>query len=80
VFRKGDTVVHPEHGAAVIEELCERVVIGDGSMELVVRDRYRSLVAGWLSSRLREYLPLEEADGAYSEPLFDADEQNLEPG
>jgi hypothetical protein len=45
-----------------------------------MEDRYRSLVAGWLSSRLREYLPLEEADGAYSEPLFDADEQNLEPG
>jgi hypothetical protein len=47
---------------------------------LGMEDRYRSLVAGWLSSRLREYLPLEEADEAYSEPLFDADEQNLEPG
>jgi hypothetical protein len=47
---------------------------------LGMKDRYHSLVAGWLSSRLREYLPLEEADEAYSEPLFDADEQNLEPG
>jgi hypothetical protein len=47
---------------------------------LGMEDRYRSLVAGWLTSRLREYLPLEEADEAYSEPLFDVDEQNLEPG
>jgi hypothetical protein len=40
--------------------------------------RYRSLVAGWLSSRLGGYLPLDEVDGAYREPLFDADDQNLE--
>ncbi len=30
---------------ALVEELCERVIFGDGTMELVVRDRYRSLVA-----------------------------------
>lgn len=42
--------------------------------------RYRPLVAGWLSSRLHGYLPLSEIDEAYREPLFDADEQNLEPG
>jgi hypothetical protein len=42
--------------------------------------RYRPLVAGWLSSRLREYLSLGEVDETYREPLFDADDQNLEPG
>ena len=42
--------------------------------------RYRSLVAGWLSSRLRAYLPLDEIYEGYREPLFDADDQNLEPG
>lgn len=47
---------------------------------LGMEDRYRSLVTRWLSSRLREYLPLGELDEAYLEPLFDADEQNLEPG
>jgi hypothetical protein len=47
---------------------------------LGMEERYRSLVAGWLSSRLRGYLPLGEVDEAYWEPLFDADEQNLEPG
>lgn len=40
--------------------------------------RYHSLVTGWLSSRLRGYLPLEEVDEAYREPLFDVDDQNLE--
>jgi DNA invertase Pin-like site-specific DNA recombinase len=30
---------------ALVEELCDRVVFGDGTMELVVRDRYRTLVA-----------------------------------
>ncbi len=47
---------------------------------LVMEYRYRSLVAGWLSSRLRGYLPLDEVDQGYREPLFDADDQNLEPG
>jgi hypothetical protein len=46
---------------------------------LGMESRYRSLVAGWLSSRLRRYLPLGEVDEAYGEPLFDADDQNLEP-
>ena len=45
---------------------------------LDMEDRYRSLVAGWLSNRLRGYLTLGEIDEAYREPLFDADEQNLE--
>ncbi len=42
--------------------------------------RYRSLVAGWLSSRLGGYLPLDKVEEAYRESLFDTDEQNLEPG
>jgi hypothetical protein len=48
---------------------------------LSMERRYRALVAGWLSSRLRDYLPIGEAVGeAYCrEPLFEADEQNLEP-
>jgi hypothetical protein len=46
---------------------------------LGMESRYRLLVAGWLSSRLRRYLPLGEVDEAYREPLFDADDQNLEP-
>jgi hypothetical protein len=45
---------------------------------LGMEDRYRSLITGWLSSRLRGYLPLSEVDEVYREPLFDADEQNLE--
>ncbi len=45
---------------------------------LSMQQRYRSLVTGWLSSRLRGYLPLREVDEAYREPLFDADDQNLE--
>ncbi len=45
---------------------------------LSMEQRYRPLVAGWLSSRLRGYLPLREVDEAYREPLFDADGQNLE--
>ncbi|MCA1737559.1 MAG: hypothetical protein LC740_01640 [Actinobacteria bacterium] len=47
---------------------------------LGMEDRYRSLVADWLSNRLRGYLSLREVDEAYLEPLFEADEQNLEPG
>ena len=43
-----------------------------------MEDRYRSLLAGWLSSRLRAYLPLGEVDEVYRKPLFDADDQNLE--
>lgn len=45
---------------------------------LSMEHRYRSLVADWLSSRLREYLPLREVDEVYREPLFEADDQNLE--
>lgn len=62
-LRKLDTDQHREAQAAGL------------SMEY----SYRSLVAGWLSSRLRGYLPLSEVDEVYREPLFDTDEQNLEP-
>lgn len=62
-LRKIDTDQHEEARAAWLD------------MEY----RYRPLVAGWLSSRLRGYLPLGEVDEAYREPLFDADDQNLEP-
>src|SRR5439155_12534142 len=37
VFRKGDIIVHPEHGAAVIEELRERVFLGERRKYLVLR-------------------------------------------
>jgi hypothetical protein len=47
---------------------------------LSMEHRYRPLVAGWLSNRLRGYVPLREIEEAYHrEPLFDADGQNLEP-
>ncbi len=46
---------------------------------LSMEHRYHPLVAGWLSSRLRAFVPLREIDEAYREPLFDADGQNLEP-
>lgn len=61
-LRKLDTDQHAEGKAAGLD----------------MEDRYRSLVAGWLSNRLRGYLTLGEIDEAYREPLFDADEQNLE--
>ena len=32
MFRKGDTVVHPDHGAAVIEDLCVRELFGEKRM------------------------------------------------
>jgi CarD family transcriptional regulator len=37
VFRKGDTVVHPEHGAAVIEDLCIREFQGEKKKYLKLR-------------------------------------------
>src|SRR5581483_7043419 len=43
VFRKGDTVVHPEHGAAVIEELKEREILGEKRKYLVLRVAYGDL-------------------------------------
>lgn len=47
---------------------------------LSMEHSYRPLVAGWLSSRLRDYLPIGEDGEAYHRtPLFEADEQNLEP-
>jgi len=43
VFRKGDTVVHPEHGAAVIEELRERDFLGERRKYFVLRVAYGDL-------------------------------------
>jgi CarD family transcriptional regulator len=43
VFRKGDTVVHPEHGAAVIEELREREILGEKRKYFVLRVAYGDL-------------------------------------
>ena len=31
-FRKGDTVVHPEHGAAVVQEVREKEFLGEKRM------------------------------------------------
>ena len=43
MFRKGDTVVHPEHGAAIIEELREREFLGEKRKYLVLRVAYGDL-------------------------------------
>ena len=43
MFRKGDTVVHPEHGAAVIEELRDREFLGEKRKYLVLRVVYGDL-------------------------------------
>jgi CarD family transcriptional regulator len=43
VFRKGDTVVHPEHGAAVIEDLKDREFLGEKKTYLVLRVVYGDL-------------------------------------
>ena len=43
MFRKGDTVVHPEHGAAVIEELCVREFLGEKRKYLKLRVSYGDL-------------------------------------
>lgn len=43
MFRKGDTVVHPEHGAAVIEELKDREFLGEKKKYLVLRVVYGDL-------------------------------------
>jgi CarD family transcriptional regulator len=43
VFRKGDTVVHPEHGAAVIEDLCVREFLGQKRKYLKLRVSYGDL-------------------------------------
>jgi CarD family transcriptional regulator, regulator of rRNA transcription len=43
VFRKGDTVVHPEHGAAVIEELRVKELFGEKRKYLVLRVAYGDL-------------------------------------
>ncbi len=43
MFRKGDTVVHPEHGAAIIEELRDREFLGEKRKYLVLRVAYGDL-------------------------------------
>lgn len=43
MFRKGDTVVHPEHGVAVIEELRVREFLGERRKYLVLRVAYGDL-------------------------------------
>lgn len=43
MFRKGETVVHPEHGAAVIEELRVREFLGERRKYLVLRVAYGDL-------------------------------------
>jgi CarD family transcriptional regulator len=42
-FRKGDTVVHPEHGAAVVEEVREKEFLGEKRRYLVLRIVYGDL-------------------------------------
>ena len=43
MYRKGDTVVHPEHGAAVITELRERDFLGERKKYFVLRLAYGDL-------------------------------------
>ena len=43
MFRKGDTVVHPEHGASVIQELREKEFLGEKRTYLVLRVAYGDL-------------------------------------
>jgi CarD family transcriptional regulator len=43
VYRKGDTVVHPEHGAAVITDLRERDFLGERKKYFVLRLAYGDL-------------------------------------
>ena len=43
MFRKGDIVVHPEHGAAVIQELREKEFLGEKRTYLVLRVAYGDL-------------------------------------
>ncbi|HEX9375137.1 MAG TPA: CarD family transcriptional regulator [Actinomycetota bacterium] len=43
MYRKGDTVVHPEHGAAVIEDLRERNFLGEKKKYFVLRLAYGDL-------------------------------------
>ncbi len=43
MFRKGDTVVHPEHGVAVIEEIRLKQFLGERRKYLVLRFAYGDL-------------------------------------
>ncbi len=42
-FQKGDTVVHPEHGAALIEDLRDREFMGEKKRYFVLRVAYGDL-------------------------------------
>ena len=53
-FRKGDTVVHPEHGAAVVEEVREKEFLGEKRKYLVLRG-YCEAVGRPYDSVLRTY-------------------------
>jgi CarD family transcriptional regulator, regulator of rRNA transcription len=43
VFRKGDKVIYPHHGAAVIEDLTEREFLGEKKKYLILRLAYGDL-------------------------------------
>jgi CarD family transcriptional regulator len=43
LFRKGDVVVHPEHGAAVVSELRKKEFLGETRTYLVLRVAYGDL-------------------------------------
>ncbi len=43
MFRKGDRVVYPHHGAAVIEDLTEREILGEKRTYLVLRLAHQEL-------------------------------------
>jgi RNA polymerase-interacting CarD/CdnL/TRCF family regulator len=53
-FRKGDTVVHPEHGAAVIEEVRVKEFLGEKRKYLVLRVVYGDLTV---------LVPIDSTDG-----------------
>lgn len=44
VFKKGDTVVHPEHGAAIVEDLAKREFMGETRTYLKLRVVHGDLI------------------------------------
>ena len=42
-YRKGDKVIYPHHGAAVIEELCHKEFLGEKKKYLILRLAYGDL-------------------------------------
>jgi hypothetical protein len=72
-----ETLVQAKDSERRLKEMAERRrAVAPG---LDIEDRCRSLVTGWLASRLGGYLPLGEVDEVYRKTLFDADDQSLEP-